>query len=124
MKKILIVEDEMAYVSLLRSNLKQYEVLEAKDGKEGLELAKKEQPDLILLDLILPVMDGMIMLKELRKDPYGKTANVILLTNQEVNNEIIAQVTVDLPAYYFVKSDIKLEDLLKKIQELLEDHAA
>ncbi len=120
MKKILIIEDELAYVRLLRDNLAQaYEVLAAQDGEKGLDVAKKEKPDLILLDIRMPKMDGMTVLEELRKDPYGKSAKVILLTNLEANEKIIAQVTKDLPTYYFVKSDIKLSDLIDKIRELL-----
>ncbi len=120
MKKILIIEDELSYVRLLQSQLSHdYEVLEAADGKSGLALARKEHPDLILLDIILPIMDGMAMLKELRKDPYGRTAKVILLTNLEANDEIVDQVTKDLPVYYFIKSDVKLADLLAKIKTLL-----
>ena len=121
MKKILIVEDEPSYVKLLESQLKHiYEILEATDGKSGLALAKQEHPDLILLDIVLPVMDGMSVLAELRKDPvYGKNVKVILLTNLETTDEIIYQVTDDLPVYYFIKSDVKLADLISKIEAIL-----
>ena len=120
MKKILIIEDELAYVNLLRDKLEaDYEVLEASDGQKGLKLAIKNKPDLILLDIRMPIMDGMTMLGELRKDAYGKNAKVILLTNLEANDTILKQVVKDQPVYYFVKSDVKLDDLLKKIKELL-----
>lgn len=120
MKKILIIEDELSCVKLLRDKLaNNYKVLDAQDGKKGLDIAKKEKPDLILLDIKLPIMDGMIMLGELRKDPYGKKAKVILLTNVEPNETIIKQVVKDEPVYYFVKTEIKLDNLLKKIKELL-----
>ncbi len=124
MKKVLIVEDEQAYIRLLRDKLaSRYQIIDARNGKKGLSLALKEKPDLILLDIRMPVMDGLSALKELRKDKYGKTARVILLTNLEANDKIIGQVTKDLPAYYFVKSDVGLEDILKKIDELLGDEA-
>jgi CheY-like chemotaxis protein len=120
MKKILIAEDELAYVKLLRDKLASaYKILEAQDGKKGLEIAKKEHPDLILLDIRMPVMDGLTMLKMLRQDSYGKKAQVILLTNVEANETIVKQVVKDQPIYYFVKSDIKLNDLLQKVKELL-----
>ncbi|HEX9153311.1 MAG TPA: response regulator [Candidatus Saccharimonadales bacterium] len=120
MKKILIVEDEIAYVKLLRTRLEfNYKVLDASNGQDGLKIAKKEHPDLILLDIIMPIMDGMAMLKELRKDHWGKDAKVILLTNLEASDKIVAQVTTDLPIYYFVKSDVKLDDLLDKIYGLV-----
>lgn len=122
MKKILIVEDEQAYAQLLRDKLVQkYEVLEAPDGKKGLSLALQQQPDLILLDVRMPKMDGLDVLKNLRKDKRGKTAKVILLTNLEANDKIVMQVTKDLPTYYFVKSDVELDYVLEKIQDLLQE---
>lgn len=121
MKKILIIEDELAYVRLLRDKLiRRYDVLHAPDGKEGLNLALKQHPDLILLDVRMPKMDGLTVLKELRKDKRGKTAKVILLTNLEANDKVIIQVTRDLPTYYFVKSDVELDYVLEKIQDLLQ----
>lgn len=121
MKKILIVEDEIAYLKLLSSQLteKGYQVIEAIDGKKGLEKAKIENPDLILLDIRMPVMDGMAMLNLLRKEEAGKKAKVIILTNLEPDDKIIEEVVNDQPSYYFVKSDIQFNDLLEKIKELL-----
>lgn len=123
LKKILIVEDELAYLKLLNSQLtkKGYKVVEAVDGKRGLELAKKERPDLILLDIRLPVMDGMTMLKLLRMDATGAKTKVIMLTNLEPNTKIIESAITNQPVYYFVKSDIQFKDLLGKIQELLKE---
>jgi len=72
-----------------------------------------------LLDIRLPKMNGMDVLKELRKDPYGKNAKVIILTNVEANETIVKQAVEDRPAYYFVKTDIKLDSLLEKIKKLL-----
>ena len=121
-KKILIIEDELAYVRLLRDKLgHDYEILHAPDGKQGLHLALKEKPDLIMLDVRMPLMDGLTVLKELRKDAkYGQSARVILLTNLEASDKIVMRVTKDLPTYYFVKSDIELDYVLEKIQELLQ----
>lgn len=118
MKKILIIEDELAYVRILRDSLRlKYEVLHAQDGRIGLAKAKTEKPDLILLDILMPIMDGLTTLKELRKDAWGKTAKVILLTNLATKDSI----DIKAPTYYIVKSDIKLSDLFDKINELLED---
>lgn len=124
MKKILIVEDEPAYIKLLSSKLssKGYKVFEALEGQQGLEMAKKENPDLILLDIKMPVMDGMEMLRLLRKEKEGKKVKVILLTNIEPDVKITQGVVSDLPAYYFVKSDMKFSDLMNKIEELLADN--
>lgn len=121
MKKILIVEDELAYLNLLRNQLREqgYTVIEAIDGKKGLQKAKSEKPDLILLDIRMPVMDGMTMLDLLRQDPSGKKTKVIMLTNLEPDDRIINKVVSDQPSYYCVKSDVKFSDLLEKIKELL-----
>lgn len=121
MKKILIIEDELAYLKLLDSQLTQngYKVIAAIDGKRGLEKAKNEHPDLILLDIRMPGMDGLAMLNLLRKDEAGKKIKVVILTNLEPDEKIIEGVIYDKSSYYFVKSDIKFNDLLKKISELL-----
>lgn len=121
MKKILIVEDELAYLKLLNDQLtaRGYKVVQAVDGEKGLELAVKEEPDLILLDIRMPLMDGMSMLKLLRREEIGKKTKVIILTNVEPDDKIISQVVHDEPSYYFVKSDIKFDDLIKKIEEEL-----
>lgn len=121
MKKILIIEDELAYLKLLNSQLteKGYTVIEAINGEKGLEKAKSENPDLILLDIRMPVMDGMAMLKSLRKEEAGKKTKVIILTNLEPDDKIIGDVVSDQPSYYFVKSDTQFNELLDKIQELL-----
>ncbi len=121
MKKILVIEDEFSYLKLLEIELQShgYEVIKANDGRKGLELAKKHHPDLILLDIRMPEMDGMTVLQELRKDEYGRTAKVILLTNLEPSDDMIKNVIIGKPSYYFVKSDIKLSDLLEKVAELL-----
>lgn len=123
MKKILIIEDELAYAKLLKDQLTEigYTVIEATNGKKGLEKAKNEHPDLILLDIRMPVMDGMVMLNLLRKEESGKKIKVIMLTNLEPDDKILGGVMKDEPSYYFIKSDINLEDLLGKIKELLAD---
>jgi len=121
MKKILIVEDETAYLNLLCNQLtaKGYTVIEAVNGKIGLEKAKTEKPDLILLDVRMPVMDGMAMLDLLRKDATIKSTKVIMLTNLEPSVKIISAMVKDQPTYYFVKSDMQFGELLTKIKELL-----
>lgn len=123
MKKILVVEDEIAYSRLLHDQLTTvgYQVVLAEDGERGLSMVKSEKPDLVLLDIKLPKMDGMAMLDLLRKEPNGKTIKVIILTNLEPDDKIIREVTEDLPTYYCIKSDTKLDDLLEKIKSTLSD---
>lgn len=121
-KRILIIEDEMPLRGALREFLirEGFAVLEAENGEKGLEIATREHPDLILLDIVMPHMDGMTMLSFLRKDAWGKTVPVIILTNLSATDEKRnSDITELLPSFYLIKSDWKLEDLLEKIQECL-----
>jgi two-component system alkaline phosphatase synthesis response regulator PhoP len=121
MKKVLIIEDEIAFLKLMGDQLTKdgYEVIKADDGKKGLDTALSKHPDLILLDLRLPVMDGLTVLAELRKDAWGKGAKVIVLTNLEPDKDILDKVLVNKPALYLVKSNIKLSELKGKILNVL-----
>ncbi|MDO8590150.1 MAG: response regulator [bacterium] len=122
-KTILIIEDEKslrdAIVDILR--LKNFLSLEAKNGREGVELALSKHPDLILLDLIMPEMDGIIALKNIREDAWGKKVPIIILTNLSATNEQFGDDKATLKAtHYLIKSDWKLHDIAKKIEEILE----
>lgn len=121
-KKILIVEDDEAMqkaISEVFAN-QEFITLKANDGEEGLSMSLKEHPDLILLDILMPKMDGMIMLQKLRQDEWGKIAPVIILTNVNPNtSSVINSVLENNPAYYLVKSDMKLEGIVDKVKEVL-----
>jgi DNA-binding response OmpR family regulator len=123
MKKILVVEDELSYLNLLHKELtaKGYTVVDARDGKEGYDAAIAIHPDLIILDIIMQGVDGLTMLEQLRKDQEGKQMKVILLTNLELNDQIMQRALATKPLYYFVKSDITLAALIDKIDEELAD---
>lgn len=119
-KTVLIVDDEQSIVKALTFKLR-YEgllVLEAKDGIEGLEMALKYRPQLILLDILMPRMDGETMLKKLRQDPVGKTIPVILLTNLG-EPEGITEALKLMASDYLIKSDWNLDDVVKRINEEL-----
>ena len=121
-KKILIVEDEESMLNAISDYLtsQEFVTLLARDGEEGLEIALKEHPDLILLDILMPKMDGMIMLQKLRDDEWGNKAPVIILTNVSPSaNSVIDSVLRNEPAYYLVKSDVKLEGIVDKVKEVL-----
>jgi len=121
-KRILIVEDEESMLNAISDYLtsQEFVTLLARDGEEGLGIALKEHPDLILLDILMPKMDGMIMLQKLRDDEWGKKAPVIILTNVSPSaNSVIDSVLRNEPAYYLVKSDVKLEGIVDKVKEVL-----
>lgn len=121
-KIILVAEDEPAMLSILTDALIQsgFAALQAKDGDEGLRLSLEKHPDLILLDILMPKMDGLTMLKKLREDIWGRNVPVIILTNVSADtNTIIQSIVRDQPAYYIVKSDVKLEHIVEKVKEVL-----
>ncbi|OGE87883.1 MAG: hypothetical protein A3J07_04205 [Candidatus Doudnabacteria bacterium RIFCSPLOWO2_02_FULL_49_13] len=122
--KILIVEDEEIIRKLYVEELRDqgFFMLAATNGKEGLEIALREKPDLILLDILMPVMSGLEMMDKLRAEggQYGKTVSIILLTNLSASEEKIMQgVAKNEPAYYLIKSDWNLSDVVEKIKERL-----
>lgn len=121
-KKILIVDDELVLLDLMRTKIGRlgFDVIEARDGEEGLRKALSEHPDLILMDVIMPKMDGITVLKKLRQDPWGKSAPVIILTNlntAEAVENSIANGVYD----YLVKIDYTLDDLVAIIRKRLEE---
>lgn len=119
-KKILIIEDEATLNKAIAEYLEaeNFQVLSALDGEVGAEMAKKEVPDLILLDIILPKKDGYEVLDELKKDEKTKNIPVILLTNLESQEDIVRAFEKGATTY-LVKSDYKLQDVAKKIKTAL-----
>ena len=119
-KKILIVEDETPLRrALVNKFIKEgFQVFEAKNGEEGLTKALKEHPRLILLDLIMPVMDGMTMLKKLREDKWGKSVKVVTLTNSGDESKV-AEALEQGSYNYLIKSDWKIEDVVEIVKERL-----
>ncbi|OGZ19132.1 MAG: hypothetical protein A2494_00650 [Candidatus Lloydbacteria bacterium RIFOXYC12_FULL_46_25] len=117
-KKILIVEDEAPLRNAVSDILtfEGFTVFQAKNGQEGLDIALREHPDLTLLDLMMPIMDGLTMLEKLRQDQtWGTQAAVILLTN--INDpEKVAQATEAGSYDFLVKSDWNIEDVVRKIK--------
>ena len=124
MKKILFVEDEEALQRAMGDTLESggYTVLKALDGEAGLAMAKKELPDLILLDLILPKKNGFEILEDLKKDASVKNIPVIVLTNLEGSAEVERALSLGATTY-LVKANYKLDELLGKIELVLNHHA-
>lgn len=119
-KKILIVEDDVALSGALLAKLSAegFNTIVAKNGEEGLEMAINNHPDLILLDIIMPKMDGIAMLKQLRADLWGKEVPVIILSNLSDADKNVNIVDGDVKAF-LVKSDFPLADIVTKIKEIL-----
>ncbi len=121
-KIILITEDEPPMLNILTDRLSEsgFETIQAKNGEEGLAMAIQHHPDLVLLDVLMPKLDGMTMMSRLRQDSWGKTVPIIMLTNVSADTDAMLQSVVDnQPAYYLVKSDTKLDEITDKIKEIL-----
>lgn len=119
-KKILVIEDETSLLQALMLKLGRegFQMISARNGQEGLETAINENPDLILLDIIMPVMDGMTMLKKFRADPRGQNTPVIILSNL-TGSEKVAEALENESYDFLVKSDWKMSDVVKKVREKL-----
>lgn len=121
MKKVLlIIDDEAIVLKSLSSQFDQkaVKVITATNGVDGLKIALKEHPDLILLDLVMPKMDGMTMLTKLRANKWGKSAKVIILTNLS-DAERVAQAVEKGTYEYLVKVDWNVMDVVKKCKKYL-----
>lgn len=116
-KIILVVEDEISILLVLHDRLRQegFEVSKASNGEEALTIALTEHPDLILLDLLMPVMDGLTMLKKLREDAWGKNVPVMILTNLS-GEEQLKEAEKYGVTDYLVKVDWHIEDVIQKIK--------
>lgn len=120
MKKILIVEDESVLQKALNEILleSKYETVQAVDGEQGIELAIRELPDLILLDLVLPKKHGLDVLKELKADEKTSNIPVIVLTNLEGTEDIMKALELGAQAY-LVKANYNIQDVIEKIEGVL-----
>ena len=119
-KTILIVEDEVSLLQPLSKKIKQegFHTLEAKNGAEALMILLKNKVDLVLLDIVMPVMDGITVLQKMRADKKMKNVPVIILTNLTDDHKMAE--ALENGAYDFlVKSDLQLEDIIKKIKDKL-----
>ncbi len=120
-KKILFIEDESALQKAFGDFLKQknYKVISAVDGEQGVRLAETEQPNLILLDLILPRKSGFEVLEILKQNSLTQEIPVIILTNLEEMENIEKALNLGATAY-LVKANYNLEEVLIKVERILE----
>lgn len=119
-KKILIVEDDVSMLAVLRERFKDegFDIITAENGQVGLQKALDEKPDLILLDLAMPVMDGIEMLKRLRQTEQGEDIPVIVLTNLS-DEDKIAESLQNGVSDYLIKTSWKFDGMLEKVREKL-----
>ena len=119
-KKVLLIEDEEMLSEMYKMKFvaEGFEFIKAKDGESGLELAKKEKPDIILLDIIMPKMDGFAVLKELKSDATTKRAKVILLTNLGQDEDVKKGKSMGADDY-LVKANFTPMQVVDKVRQVL-----
>jgi two-component system alkaline phosphatase synthesis response regulator PhoP len=118
--KIMVVDDEPNIIQTLQDRLEMndYTVISACNGKEGLDKAINEKPDIVLLDVIMPIMDGHEMLERLRKTEAGKSIAVIMLSARSQTDDIARASACGIEDYIIKPFD--LSELLAKIEAILE----
>lgn len=122
--KVLLVDDDKDFVEATKRVLesKPYEVIVAYDGDEGLARARKEKPDLIILDIIMPVKDGFSAAEQLKKDSELSKIPVIMLTSfaqRGGETSISVSQGLVLDAEDYVDKPVAPEELLKRVERLL-----
>jgi DNA-binding response OmpR family regulator len=122
-KKILVVEDDNSLRDILVDSLSisSYQVLQAADGEEAVNSVLENKPDLVLLDLLLPKMDGFKVLEKIRhdKDPKVSATKVIVLSNLWSNKDILRAQALQIDEYY-VKANTNLPEVFEKIKKIFE----
>lgn len=120
-KKVLIVEDEKLLANALESKFKHenFMVFKAGNGQEGLDMATSNKPDIILLDLMMPVMDGKTMLHKLRELPDFKYLPVVVLTNAGEVDNMRETKTYDNASAFLIKSNVNPEDIVQVVKDSL-----
>lgn len=116
-KHVLVVEDEQDIREAVSEALTDagFTVTPATNGAEGLKLALEKKPDLILLDIVMPEMNGHEMLKKLREDKWGQDAKVIMLTSMD-NTQNVAEAYEGDITDYVIKIHNSLDEIVKKVR--------
>ncbi len=120
MKKILLIEDDPMLLDMYNLKFSEagYTVFKAESGKKGFELAKKNQPDIILLDIILPQMDGFTVMENLKKDKDTAKIPVFFLTNLKQDEDIKRGKKLGA-VDYLVKASLTPAQILKRVEHFL-----
>lgn len=118
-KNILIIEDDEFFRELLRKKLssKNFNVLEAVDGEKGIEEMKNKKPDLVLLDLLLPNIDGFEVLLKVKADPTTSSIPIIIVSNLGQQEDIERGLKLGA-VDYLIKSQFDIDQIIDKINSV------
>ena len=121
-KKILLIDDEEDFCFFVKQNLEQageFEVITANCGEEGINLARERQPDLILLDIVMPKMFGDDVAAVLINDPKTKNIPLVFLTAQVTQDEIGVESIREIGGHLFISKPVDTERLVSSIRAIL-----
>ena len=120
-KKVLIVEDETMLADALETKFahENFDVFKAGNGQIGLDMAKAQKPDVILLDLMMPVMDGKTMLHKLREIQEFKFLPVVVLTNAGDVDNIRETKRYDNASAFLIKSNVNPDDIVQVVKDIM-----
>ena len=123
-RKVLVVDDDPDMVSVTRMSLENasYEVLEAGNGKEGIDKAKKERPDIIIMDLMMPEMDGFEACKRLKADPELDSIPILVLTaigQKFADTKYAKEMGLRLETEDFITKPVDPKVLLERVAQLI-----
>ena len=118
-EKILVVDDEEHIVELLKFNLVNagYKVISANNGMEAVQLAQENKPDLVLLDIMLPGIDGLDVCKELKREKITSSISIIMLTAKE--EELDKIIGLELGADDYITKPFSIRELLARVKAVL-----
>jgi len=121
MSTILLIEDDQVLIEMYTEKFRKegFHFLVAKNGEEGLKTALHKHPDLILLDILMPKMNGAQVLSKLREDSWGTRVPVIVLTNVDEYNDMVMNIAENKPEYYLIKAENAPEDIVKVVKKAL-----
>lgn len=121
-KSVLIVDDEESLASVLSRKFTDEGITAytANNGRVGLEMALEKHPDIILLDIMMPEMDGFDVMRHLQEDEWGKTVPIILLTNSSSIDTVAKAVSSGM-SEFLVKTDMRLDDVVRKVKSRFKD---
>lgn len=120
MKKIVLIEDDKILSDSVYNALKDagFEVGRAFDGEEGLKLVESEKPDLVLLDILLPKLNGLVVAKKLKSNPLTKAIPIIILSVLD-KSASVAEALESGVYEYMIKDDFKVEEIVARVKEKL-----
>ncbi len=121
MRTVLIIEDDQIILEMYRDKFQvsRWGVITALNGEDGLNAAIRHHPDLILLDLAMPKMDGMTVMKHLRSDTWGESVPVIILTNLNIDGKLLEEIIKNKPTYSLMKANTTPDDVLAKASDII-----